>query len=127
MPILSQLLMAELAEREVRSIAYPMKAAHFAAYKDLAGFNFAASGVDEALVRQLHRREFLEGAHNLVLIGGPGTGKTQIATALGVQPSSIIARRSASSPPSSSSTRSNRRRPRARPVRSPKASCAPIS
>ncbi len=35
-PILSQLLKAELAEREVRSIAYHMKAARFPAYKDLS-------------------------------------------------------------------------------------------
>ncbi len=84
-PILSQLLKAEVAEREVRSIAYHMKAARFPAYKDLAGFDFAASEVNEALVRQLHRCEFLDGAHNVVLIGGPGTGKTHLATALGVQ------------------------------------------
>ena len=84
-PILSQLLKAEVAEREVRSIAYQMKAAKFPAYKDLAGFDFAASEVNEAMVRQLYRCEFVEGAHNVVLIGGPGTGKTHIATALGVQ------------------------------------------
>jgi DNA replication protein DnaC len=36
-------------------------------------------------VRQLHRCEFTESAHNAVLIGGPGTGKTHIATALGIQ------------------------------------------
>jgi DNA replication protein DnaC len=41
--------------------------------------------VGEALVRQLHRGDFIDGAHNVVLIGGPGTGKTHIATALGVQ------------------------------------------
>lgn len=84
-PMLSQLLKAEVAEREVRSIAYHMKAARFPAYKDLAGFDFAASEVNEATVRQLHRCEFLDGAHNVVLIGGPGTGKTHLATALGVQ------------------------------------------
>ena len=33
-PILSQLLKAEIAEREVRSIAYQIKAARFPAYKD---------------------------------------------------------------------------------------------
>ena len=84
-PILSQLLKAETAEREVRSIAYQLKAARFPTYKDLTGFDFAASEINEALVRQLHRCEFIEGANNVVLIGGPGTGKTHVATALGVQ------------------------------------------
>jgi DNA replication protein DnaC len=84
-PILSQLLKAETAEREVRSIAYQIKAARFPAYKDLAGFDFASSEINEALVRQLHRGDFMDGAHNLVLIGGPGTGKTHIVTAIGVQ------------------------------------------
>ena len=80
-PVLSQLLKAELAEREVRSIAYHMKAARFPAYKDLSGFDFAASEVNEALVRQLHRCEFMDAAENVVLIGGPGTGKSQVSIA----------------------------------------------
>ena len=83
-PMLSQLLKAEMAEREVRSIAYHMKAARFPAYKDLSGFDFAASEINEALVRQLHRCEFMDAAENVVLIGGPGTGKSHIATALGI-------------------------------------------
>ncbi len=70
-PILSQLLKAELAEREVRSIAYHLKVARFPAYKDLSGFDFASSEINEATVRQLHRCEFLDGAQNAVLIGGP--------------------------------------------------------
>ena len=84
-PILSQLLKAEMAEREVRSIAYHMKAARFPAYKDLSGFDFSTSEINEATVRQLHRCEFMDGAQNVVLIGGPGTGKTHVATALGIQ------------------------------------------
>jgi DNA replication protein DnaC len=84
-PILSQLLKAETAEREVRSIAYQIKAARFPAYKDLAGFDFTSSEINEALVTQLHAGTFIEGAHNIVLIGGPGTGKTHVATALAVQ------------------------------------------
>ena len=82
-PILSQLLKAETSEREVRSVAYHIKAARFPAYKDLSGFDFASSEINEALVRQLHRCEFLEGAHNIVLVGGPGTGKTHIANRTG--------------------------------------------
>ena len=37
------------------------------------------------MVRQLHQGDFIDGADNVVLIGGPGTGKTHIATALAVQ------------------------------------------
>ena len=83
-PILSQLLKAETAEREVRSVAYQIKAARFPVYKDLTGFDFSASDVNEALVRQLHRSEFTENAENIVLVGGPGTGKTHLATALAI-------------------------------------------
>lgn len=83
-PILTQLLKAEVAEREVRSIAYHMKVARFPAYKDLPNFDFSSSEMNEATVRQLHHGEFMEGAQNVVLIGGPGTGKTHIATALGI-------------------------------------------
>ena len=112
-PILSQLLKAEVAEREVRSIAYHLKAARFPAYKDLAGFDFAASEINEALVRQLHRGEFIDGAHNVVLIGGPGTARPTSRRRLASRPSSITGRRSGSSPPSNSSTCSSKRRQRA--------------
>lgn len=74
-----------LAEREVRSIAYQTKVARFPSYKDLAGFDFKSSDINEATVRQLHRCEFMENAENVVLIGGPGTGKSHVATAIGVQ------------------------------------------
>lgn len=40
-----------MAEREVRSIAYHMKAARFPANKDISGFDFAASEINEATVR----------------------------------------------------------------------------
>jgi len=76
-PMLSQLLKAETAEREVRSMAYQLKIARFPAYRDLAGFDFASSEVNEALVRQLHRCDFIEPADNVVFVGGPGTGNTK--------------------------------------------------
>lgn len=85
MPVLAGLLKAETAEREVRSLAYQMKVAKFPAYRDLNGFDFSCSDVDEALVRQLHRCEFVQSVNNVVLVGGPGTGKTHLATALGTQ------------------------------------------
>src|SRR3546814_10819000 len=69
-PILSQLLKAETAEREVRSVAYQLKIARFPVYRDLAGFDFTSSEVNEALVRQLHRCDFIDIADNIVLVGG---------------------------------------------------------
>jgi DNA replication protein DnaC len=84
-PVLGGLLKAELAEREVRSLAYQMKAARFPTYRDMGGFDFSCSDANEALVRQLYLCEFINSAHNVVLVGGPGTGKTHLATAIGVQ------------------------------------------
>ena len=84
-PMLSQLLKAEIAEREVRSITYQTKVARFPSYKDLAGFDLKSSDINEATVKQLHRCGFMENAENVVLIGGPGTGKSHVATAIGVQ------------------------------------------
>jgi DNA replication protein DnaC len=92
-PILSQTLRAELTEREVRSVAYQMKVAKFPAYRGLQGFDFGCSEVNEALVRQLHRGEFIEPAHNVALVGGPRTGKTHLATAFAVHASEHLRRR----------------------------------
>jgi len=84
-PILQQLLKAEVAERQVRSIQYQMKIAKFPAYRDLTGFDFTQSDADEPQLLALHRCIFLDDAQNMVFVGGPGTGKTHLATAIGVQ------------------------------------------
>jgi hypothetical protein len=82
--LIEHLLQAEGTDRAMRSVSYQMSAARFPAHRDLAGFDFEASKVDRALIDQLADLSFTEAAHNAVLIGGPGTGKTHLCTALGV-------------------------------------------
>ena len=83
--LVHQLIKAEGAHREVRSMAYQMRSARFPNHRDLTGFAFDQAQVDEALVRQLHELKFVDSAHNVVFVGGPGTGKTHLATSLGIQ------------------------------------------
>ncbi len=61
-----------------------MHAAKFPVHRDMAGFDFEVSPVDRKLVGTLATAAFTDDAHNVVLVGGPGTGKTHLATAIGV-------------------------------------------
>ena len=82
--LLEHLLQAEATDRALRSVQHQMSSARFPVHRDLAGFDFEVSPVDRKLVEQLATLAFTEAAHNAVLVGGPGTGKTHLATALGV-------------------------------------------
>lgn len=88
--LIEHLLQAEHAQRVAATVRHQMKAAKFPLHRDLAGFDFEASKVDKKLVGQLCALEFTDTAQNAVLIGGPGTGKTHLATAIGV--SGIVAK-----------------------------------
>ena len=82
--VLEHLLQAEDTDRGLRSIRYQLSVAKFPIHRDLASFDFEASKVDRDLIGSLGTMEFTHGAHNVVFVGGPGTGKTHLATALGV-------------------------------------------
>jgi DNA replication protein DnaC len=82
--LIEHLLQAENNDRGMRSIRHQMNSAKFPIHRDLAGFDFDSSKVDQDLVRQLATLEFTDMAQNVVLIGGPGTGKTHLATAIAV-------------------------------------------
>jgi DNA replication protein DnaC len=59
-----------------------MTAAKLPVIKDLDAFAFEGTPINEELVRSLHTGSFLPGRRNIVLIGGTGTGKTHLATAI---------------------------------------------
>jgi DNA replication protein DnaC len=65
---LDRLIEAELADRQVCSL----------------GIDWAETPLPQAQIQQLASAGFMETAHNLILVGGTGTGKTHLATALGV-------------------------------------------
>ena len=81
---LDRLIEAELADRQVRSLRYQLKAARFPVHRDLTGIDWAETPLPQAQIQQLASAAFIQTAHNLILVGGTGTGKTHLATALGV-------------------------------------------
>jgi DNA replication protein DnaC len=82
--LIEHLLQAEHTDRHMRSISYQLHTAKFPIHRDLAGFEFEHSKVDQGLISDLSDLTFTAAAHNVVFIGGTGTGKTHLATALGV-------------------------------------------
>lgn len=80
--ILGDLLAAERAEKQARSIRYQLGAAKLPLAKTLAEFDFTASPLNEGLVRDLHDGGFLDTQRNAVFIGGTGTGKTHVCIAI---------------------------------------------
>jgi DNA replication protein DnaC len=82
--LLEHLLQQEHADRAVRSVNHQMNMAKLPMHRDLAGFDFSASSADARLVKDLASLEFTETAQNVVFISGPGSVKTNLASALDV-------------------------------------------
>ena len=82
---LLQVVELELIEREHKAAERRLKAARFPAPKTLDEFDFAARpSVNKPLLLDLARGDYLTKRENVLFVGPSGTGKTHLATALGL-------------------------------------------
>ena len=73
--VVGDLLKAEIAEKHARSIKYQMTASKLPLARELDGFEFTGTPINEGLVRDLATGTFLASQRNVVLVGGRRCGK----------------------------------------------------
>ena len=79
---LYELLKSEIRNRTLKSIQARMKLANFPQTKDLSDFIFTDTPINSEQVMNLHHGEFIKTSRNIIMVGGPGTGKSHLAIAL---------------------------------------------
>lgn len=83
---LEGVLSAELEARELHRYERNLRAARFPVVKELGAFDFAAiPSLSKARVEELVTGRFIPAHESVILIGNPGTGKTHLLLALGLE------------------------------------------
>lgn len=83
---LFRLVEREILDRETRQKERFIRSAKFPAIKTLETFDFKeVPSLNQQLVKELIRSDFIDKRENVIIVGNSGTGKTHIATAIGVK------------------------------------------
>jgi IstB transposition helper protein len=83
---LLSLIESEIEARSDNRLKRRIRDARFPLMKTMENFDFdAAEGLDKRLIRELVEGKYIEEKRNVIFVGKTGTGKSHLATALGLE------------------------------------------
>lgn len=75
----------ELTQRQLRSVQYRIAKAKFGQCRSIAQFNFKDSPVHQPAIDLLMEGNYIADKRNIIFVGEYGTGKTHLASSLGIE------------------------------------------